>query len=282
MKISLEYYKIFYYTAKNKNVTKASKELNISQPSISRMLKSLEEQLGTTLFIREKRGVILTNEGKELYEQIHSSIENIINSETNFKRLIDTKSIKICVDSNLLNNYLIRKIPNDSLQKNISFLNTYNFSTLNKQLVNNLVDCAIITNNTNFKFDDSLIYKEIDNMRICLVSKKKVDNSNLYDNNIFILQNKESGFGKYICETLETNNINIQNSITVDNYENILPLVYNNFGIAFVIEEFVRDQLHNKELFKIDSNINFNDIKIGILYNKNNENNIKNIINQLI
>ena len=151
MNISLEYYKIFYYIAKNRNITNPAKELNISQPSISRMLKSLEEQLGTALFIRKKRGVILTNEGKELYEQIHNSIENIINSETNLKRLIDKKSIKICIDSNLLNNYLIRKISNNNIPKNISFLNTYDFSNLNNQLVNNLVDCAIITDNTNFK-----------------------------------------------------------------------------------------------------------------------------------
>lgn len=52
MNISLEYYKIFCYISKNRNITKAVNELHISQPSISRILKSLEEQIGATLFIR--------------------------------------------------------------------------------------------------------------------------------------------------------------------------------------------------------------------------------------
>ena len=62
MNINFEYYKIFYIIAKNKNITKAANELNISQPAISRMLKTMEDQMNTKLFIRKTKGVILTNE----------------------------------------------------------------------------------------------------------------------------------------------------------------------------------------------------------------------------
>ena len=50
MNIDLELYKVFYIVAKNKHMTKASKELHISQPAISQSIKKLEDQLGGTLF----------------------------------------------------------------------------------------------------------------------------------------------------------------------------------------------------------------------------------------
>ena len=58
MNINLEYYKIFYEVAKEQNITKASENLHISQPAISKTIKLLEEKLGGTLFVRTKKGVI--------------------------------------------------------------------------------------------------------------------------------------------------------------------------------------------------------------------------------
>ena len=107
MNINFEYYKVFYIIAKNKNITKAADELNISQPAISRMLKTMEEQLNTKLFIRKTKGVILTQEGNELYNLISNEVSNIINAENNFSKLINDKSIKIATNKSILNCYLI-------------------------------------------------------------------------------------------------------------------------------------------------------------------------------
>lgn len=56
--------------AKRGNITKAAEELLISQPAISKSIENLEEQLGGQLFIRTKRGVNLTEEGKKFYKYI--------------------------------------------------------------------------------------------------------------------------------------------------------------------------------------------------------------------
>ena len=65
MNINFELYRIFYTVANHGNITKASEELLISQPAISKAIKNLEDQLGGQLFVRTKRGVFLTEEGKE-------------------------------------------------------------------------------------------------------------------------------------------------------------------------------------------------------------------------
>ena len=79
MNIDFELYRIFYVVANNKNITKASQELMISQPAVTKSIKNLEDQLGGTLFVRTKKGVILTPEGEELYKYIKQAIDFINN-----------------------------------------------------------------------------------------------------------------------------------------------------------------------------------------------------------
>jgi len=65
-----ENYKLFYYTAKNQNITAAARELYISQSTVSRGLQSLEEELGCSLMQRTKSGIRLTPEGTVLYDSV--------------------------------------------------------------------------------------------------------------------------------------------------------------------------------------------------------------------
>lgn len=53
--INLELYKIFVIVAEEKNITKASERLNISQPAVTKHIKNLEKQLNIILFERNKR-----------------------------------------------------------------------------------------------------------------------------------------------------------------------------------------------------------------------------------
>lgn len=54
----------FSEIAETLNFTKASEKLNLTQSAVSHQIKALEEELGVPLFIRAKRGVILTDAGK--------------------------------------------------------------------------------------------------------------------------------------------------------------------------------------------------------------------------
>lgn len=53
----------FLTVAKERNFTKAAEQLNITQPTLSRQLAALEEELGTALFIRGSRSITLTESG---------------------------------------------------------------------------------------------------------------------------------------------------------------------------------------------------------------------------
>ena len=109
MNINLELYKIFYVVASHLNITKASKELMISQPAISKSIKTLENQLGGTLFIRTKRGVNLTEEGKIFYNYVKDAMTIINNAENKFKDLInlETGTIRIGISQTLTKHFLL-------------------------------------------------------------------------------------------------------------------------------------------------------------------------------
>ncbi|WP_125143870.1 LysR family transcriptional regulator [Clostridium transplantifaecale] len=67
--------KYFLTVAAELNITHAAHKLNISQPPLSRQLSQLEEELGVQLFVRGKRKIQLTEEGKYLAQQA----EHILN-----------------------------------------------------------------------------------------------------------------------------------------------------------------------------------------------------------
>ena len=279
MNINFEYYKIFYVIAKNKNITKAASELNISQPAISRMLKTMEDQMNTKLFIRQSKGVLLTQEGKELYRLIGENISGIIKAENDFTKIIKDKTLKIATDKSYLN-YLINNKKIDSLLKNntdISFINTNNFDLLNHQLVNNLIDFAIISEPTNYQFSNELKFRKIDELHLILVSKFKDDN---VDSKPIVLQANNSKLRQLTESYIKNINYNSLDTITVDDYDNIYPLIYNGYCNGILIKEFILDNLENKSLYEISSSLNIPSINIGVLYNTNNELKIRDLFSR--
>lgn len=67
--------KYFLTVAEELNITHAAKKLNISQPPLSRQLYQLEDELGVSLFIRGKKRIQLTEEGKFLAQQARNILK---------------------------------------------------------------------------------------------------------------------------------------------------------------------------------------------------------------
>ena len=87
MNISYEYYRIFYYVAKYKNLTTAAEALHSNQPNLSRTIKLLEHELGCQLLIRSNRGISLTPEGEQLFSHVKIAIEQLQTAEEEMKML---------------------------------------------------------------------------------------------------------------------------------------------------------------------------------------------------
>lgn len=96
MAAKLELYRVFKEVASSGSISAASKQLYISQSAVSQSVKQLEEQLGTRLFLRNSRGVELTNDGELLYDYVKSALS-----------LIDAGEQKMFQSRNLLSGELV-------------------------------------------------------------------------------------------------------------------------------------------------------------------------------
>lgn len=270
MNINLEYYKVFITIAKNKNITKAANELNISQPAISKMLKTMEGQIGKKLFIRENKGVILSKEGTELYNLISNEINNILRAENTFSRIISNNEIKIAIHKIILNYFINSKKFDNLFNKydNISFLDVSNYDFINSQLKNGMIDSAFILEPTNYKFDNSIIFKPLKTFHLCMISNKP--SIEIFTKPLTILDTSPTY--KKIVQSIQKEFYSEESrSIVINDYDDILPLVKNGYANGIAIKEFLENEFQKKEIYEIPIDYKLPDINIGILYNINNE-----------
>lgn len=109
MEQNLNHYKIFYEVAKAGNISKAAELLFISQPAVSKSITKLEQSLGHSLFIRSKRGVKLTEEGKTLFTHLKQAFDSIHTAEQALKRAgaLGLGQLRIGVSTSLCKHILL-------------------------------------------------------------------------------------------------------------------------------------------------------------------------------
>ena len=95
--MDIQHLKYFVEVAKQKNFTKAAQILLVSQPSISKMIKSLEDELKITLLDRSERKIKLTDAGVIVYEQALKILQSVEDVYASVNELVQVKkgSIKL-------------------------------------------------------------------------------------------------------------------------------------------------------------------------------------------
>ncbi len=78
--------KYFVTIVETQNISRAAKILHITQPTLSRQIKELEEELGTSLFSRGSRRIQVTDDGHYLYNRAIDILNLVNKTESNLKR----------------------------------------------------------------------------------------------------------------------------------------------------------------------------------------------------
>lgn len=278
MNINFELYRVFYTVANTKNITKAAEELMISQPAISKSIKNLEEQLGGQLFIRTKRGVILTDEGKEFYNYISRAMEYISNAENKFTDLINlnTGTIKIGVSATLTKEFLIpylekfhEKYPKIDIQivTNLS-------SELTPKLKNGLID-IIILNLVDDIIDKDMDIIECKKVQDCFVVNKSYQE--LLDKEIsfselnnypLILQSKGANTRTFLDNLTNKYGVTLKPIMELASYSLVVEFAKIGLGIGYVTKDYIKKELNNKELFVLNIKEDIPKRSIGIITSK--------------
>ncbi len=74
--MELKQLQYFVICAETQSFRKASSLLFTTQSNVSKVIRSLEEELGQTLFLRSQTGVLLTEKGKQIYEYATATLDS--------------------------------------------------------------------------------------------------------------------------------------------------------------------------------------------------------------
>lgn len=278
MNIDFELYRIFYVVANNQNITKASQELMISQPAVTKSIKNLEEQLGGTLFVRTKKGVTLTPEGKELYKYIKQAIEFINNGEHQFSSLknLEIGSIRIGVSTTLTKTFLLPYLEkfHQSYPKIDIQIFTYLTSDLVEIMRNGSIDIIIL----NLPFNDTkqelniIPCKEVQDCFIVsehykFLTQKKIPLAEL-NNYPLILQAPKSNTRIFLDTFCLKHKVILKPNINIASYSLVVEFAKIGLGIGYATKDYIKKELANKELYELKTIPSLPKRQIGIAYSK--------------
>ncbi|WP_170775601.1 LysR substrate-binding domain-containing protein [Ruegeria lacuscaerulensis] len=97
---------VFEAAARLQSFTRAAQELNVQQPAVSVAIRRLEEGLGTALFTRSHRQVVLTTAGERLLADVTRAFEQLALSVSSIQQLGQTGYVTLSA-STAFNNYWI-------------------------------------------------------------------------------------------------------------------------------------------------------------------------------
>lgn len=274
-------YKIFLAVAEEKNLTKASSRLYVSQPAISNSIKELEIELGCELLIRKNKGVDLTPYGEKLYEKCKSVVEKMEDIEEYFSSLKQKSSglIKIGVNTSNLNQLFF-----DSITE---LLKTYENAEISisrfseKELYEQLeigkldyisVDSEFSKDNLEIVTEFNIDYQIIgDEKYYNLYKKNPLTIQKLSEENL-ILANKSYTSRVNIDEFFRKNYISLSPKFELDGYGYVKNFVEMGYGLSIVNPYYFQKEIDEGKLFIINKKFNFPKRKIILAKVKNKKN----------
>lgn len=277
MEQHLSQYRIFYEVAKAGNISRAAKELYISQPAISKAIGKLESSLGVSLFTRNSRGVHLTDEGELLFIHAKAAFEFLDRGEKELKRIreFNIGHLKIGV-SNTLCRYILLPYLHQFIQQypHIKITiecqsSTHTLAMLDHQQI----DLGLVAEPDSKK---SLTFLPIMDIQDTFVSTKDyMENLKLREGNdtdIFqtgniMLLDRGNMTRRYIDDYMSAHGIVPNQILEVTTMDLLIEFAKIGMGIGCVIREFVEDYLKDGSLIEIPLKDQVKKRTVGFSYN---------------
>ena len=276
MNQNLSSYRIFYTVANTGNISKAAKELYISQPAISKSIHKLEESVGCKLFSRSSRGVVLTDEGKLLYEHVSEAFETLTMGEEKLKRSIElgVGHLKIGVSSTLCK-YLLLPYLKEFIRQNPHISISISCQSTNdtlKLLEDNKIDIGLIGKPENLKNIHFDFLEEIEDIFVAAkdylrnLKARGIQKDHILQSSTLMLLDKNNMTRQYIDDYLQENQIIIKDSIDISDMDLLIDFARIGVGVACVIKNFVREDLENGTLMEIPLGFPIHKREVGFAY----------------
>ena len=275
MDVNFEYYKVFYYVGKYKNITKAAAAMGSNQPNVTRIIKLLESALKCNLLIRGARGISLTEEGERLYSHVEIAFEHLQTAQDEIYNhaASGTGTVTVGATETALHLYLLDTLQDFKKLYPRARIIIHNYTTpyTMQTLASGRLDFALLT--TPFELPHALSCKELLAFQEILVGgtnyrslcSQQQDLRRLADIPWIGLGSGTATYELYKDFFLH---VKIEPDMEVATSDLLLPLIENNFGIGFVPERMAKTLLEENKIVKIPLNCKTPSRSICIVYDK--------------
>ena len=160
--MTLRHLEIFMAVCRSMSMTQAAKDLNMTQPAVSKAVSELEAFYNVTLFDRLNRRIYLTEAGEALRQYAGDVITRFNESVSVLRDRTAFQTCRLCVNVTVAESILpqlvkqiSQKLPLLDLQIGI-----HNSSAIESMLRNNECDIGIIDHRNDQLFDSVFLYEE--------------------------------------------------------------------------------------------------------------------------
>ena len=273
---NLSQYRIFYAVAKAGNISRAAKELYISQPAISKSISKLEDSLNTVLFTRNSRGVQLTDEGQVLFEHTRDAFEELAKGEQELKRIreFNMGHIRIGV-SNTLCRFIMVKYLKGFIEQyphiKITIESQPTTQTLS-MLEQQRIDIGLVVEQKSAKSMNFIPVMDIEDIFVATPSylenlklREGADTDVFQSGNLMLLD-KNNITRHYIDDYMSVNEIVANNLLEVTTMDLLIEFARIGLGIGCVIKEFVQEDLDSGRLAQLKLDTPIHKRTVGFLW----------------
>ncbi len=236
----------FQKIAELQHYNKAAKELHVAQPSLSKSMALLEEELNVPLFEKQGRNIILTKYGKVFQIHVNRILFDIDGAKREIESLVSRSSghINVAYVSPFGHNYiprLVRKFLEENPTKNITF-------SFKEGFTNNMIR-GLHENDIDVVFgsfepeEPGLEFFPIISEELVLIAPNTAEYRDQFldveymsdvEELPFIAYDKDSNMGRHTRKYFKNQNLKMNIICESSDELSILALVSNEFGISYV------------------------------------------------
>ncbi len=277
MNISFEYYRIFYYVAKYENITKAAMVLKSSQPNVTRIIHLLEDQLDCRLFLREPRGLKLTEEGKRLYDHVAIACQHLLDAEAElcWNKNICSGTIELGVTETALHLFLLKHLHGFQQKYSDIKIRIQNNTTpgILKALLNGRLDLAIVTTpfelNDTFACEDLMTFREVPagGSEYRALAGHPMSLKEFRFHSIIGLGYGTASY-EYYRKVFMEQKLDYEPAMEVATADLVIPLLQNNLGVGFIPEPLAAPFFEDQSLVPLSLNVPLPSRDVKMLWDK--------------
>lgn len=276
MEQHLTQYRIFYAVARAGNISRAAKELFISQPAISKSISKLEESLGMALFIRNSRGVSLTAEGQVLFQHVEAAFEALERGENELKQIqnLHIGQLKIGVSNTLCKYILLPYLRGFIAQyPHVRILiESQDTARTISMLEQQKLDIGLIAEPKNRRSLSFLPVMRIEDTFVC--TRSYLENLRIregadvdpFESGTILLLDRSNMTRTHIDAYFAEHGIEPKQILEATTMDLLIEFAKTGLGIGCVIREFVREELKDGSLIELPLEVPIRNRTIGFAY----------------